>query len=94
LRVGAPTGSASRCRRSVFAGTALARGVHRQMGGRASRANQSNDQRRSTMIRRLAAFTIAAALLVLAGCNTMHGLGQDIERGGEKLQGAADKAKK
>ena len=46
------------------------------------------------MIRRLAAFTIAAALLVLAGCNTMHGLGQDIERGGEKLQGAADKAKK
>jgi predicted small secreted protein len=22
----------------------------------------------------------------LAGCNTMHGLGQDIERGGEKIQ--------
>jgi len=23
---------------------------------------------------------------VLAGCNTMHGAGQDIERGGEKIQ--------
>ncbi len=34
---------------------------------------------------------IAAALaaLVLAGCNTMGGLGKDIERGGEKMQGAA-----
>jgi predicted small secreted protein len=31
---------------------------------------------------------------VLAGCNTMHGLGQDIERGGEKLQGAAEKNRK
>jgi predicted small secreted protein len=45
------------------------------------------------MIPRLAAFAIAAVLALLAGCNTMHGLGQDIERGGEKLQGAADKAK-
>jgi predicted small secreted protein len=30
----------------------------------------------------------------LAGCNTMHGLGQDIERGGEKLQNKADEVKK
>lgn len=45
------------------------------------------------MIHRVIAFAIAAALTVLAGCNTMKGLGQDIERGGEKLQGAADKAK-
>lgn len=29
----------------------------------------------------LAAFT--------AGCNTMHGAGQDIERGGEKIQESA-----
>ena len=45
------------------------------------------------MIHRLIAFALAAALAALAGCNTMKGLGQDIERGGEKLQGAADKAK-
>lgn len=28
-------------------------------------------------------------LLALSACNTMHGLGQDIERGGEKIQDAA-----
>jgi len=26
---------------------------------------------------------------VLAGCNTMSGMGRDIERGGEKMQGEA-----
>jgi predicted small secreted protein len=36
----------------------------------------------------------ALSLTVLAGCNTISGLGDDIERGGEKVQGAADKAKK
>jgi predicted small secreted protein len=30
-------------------------------------------------------------LALLAGCNTMEGLGEDIERGGEKIQ---DKAKR
>jgi len=45
------------------------------------------------MIRRLIAFALVTVLTALAGCNTMKGLGQDIERGGEKLQGAADKAK-
>lgn len=34
---------------------------------------------------------IGALLLgiVLAGCNTFAGMGRDIERGGEKLQGEA-----
>ena len=27
--------------------------------------------------------------IALAGCNTMAGMGRDIERGGEKLQGEA-----
>lgn len=34
-------------------------------------------------------FIFVMALLaasVTAGCNTMHGAGQDIERGGEKIQ--------
>jgi entericidin B len=30
---------------------------------------------------------------VLAGCNTMEGMGKDIERGGEKLQGTAKDTK-
>lgn len=28
------------------------------------------------------------------GCNTVHGMGQDIERGGEKTQDAADAVKR
>lgn len=31
------------------------------------------------------------AVLVLAGCNTMEGLGKDIQKGGEKLEKAANK---
>ena len=34
------------------------------------------------------------ALVSGSGCNTVKGAGKDIERGGEKLQGAADGANK
>jgi len=34
---------------------------------------------------------LLATIVVLAGCNTMAGLGKDMERAGEKIQ---DKAKK
>jgi predicted small secreted protein len=40
--------------------------------------------------------TICALLVgifMLAACNTMQGAGEDIERGGEKIQGAAQNAK-
>jgi entericidin B len=43
------------------------------------------------LMRRLSGLALAATLALLAACNTMQGLGQDIERGGEKLQ---EKAKK
>ncbi len=39
----------------------------------------------------LVSLGVAAALL--SGCNTVEGAGKDIERGGEKLQGAAEGAK-
>jgi predicted small secreted protein len=38
--------------------------------------------------------TLTAMLLVAffaAGCNTMAGAGKDIERGGEKIQGSAER---
>ena len=38
-------------------------------------------------------FALALAAMFLAGCNTMEGAGKDIERGGEKIQGAAERAK-
>jgi predicted small secreted protein len=34
---------------------------------------------------------IAAALVALASCNTMQGLGQDIQKAGQTLEGAAKK---
>lgn len=40
-------------------------------------------------MRKLAALLFAA--MFLAGCNTMEGAGKDIERGGEKIQDAADR---
>ena len=41
---------------------------------------------------RIPVLAILAALL-LGGCNTFAGAGKDIERGGEKIQGSADKNK-
>ena len=43
------------------------------------------------MIRELIAILVAAYLL--AGCNTVSGVGKDIERGGEKLQNSAESHK-
>jgi predicted small secreted protein len=37
------------------------------------------------------AITLLLAVLVLAGCNTMEGLGKDIQKGGQKLEKAAEK---
>jgi predicted small secreted protein len=38
---------------------------------------------------------LAAALIAIfaGGCNTMAGAGKDIEKGGEKIQGAAERNK-
>jgi entericidin B len=47
------------------------------------------------MFKRIFAILMMLGFLgALAGCNTMHGLGQDIERGGENLQNKADEVKK
>ena len=46
------------------------------------------------MMKRTAVTLIAAALAaVLAACNTMEGIGKDIQRGGEKLEDAATRKK-
>ena len=38
-------------------------------------------------------FVLVIATLVLAGCNTVQGAGKDVERGGEAIQGAAERNK-
>ena len=43
------------------------------------------------MMRKFLSVAVAAWIALLAGCHTMQGLGEDIERAGEKIQ---DKAKK
>ena len=40
-------------------------------------------------MKKIAVLVALLMLGVLAGCNTMHGMGRDIERGGEKLQDSA-----
>jgi predicted small secreted protein len=47
--------------------------------------------RRSEMKRIVYAVLVA---MTLAACNTMSGLGEDIQRGGQKLENAAEKNKK
>ena len=42
------------------------------------------------MFRTLIAFALIAAF---AGCNTMAGAGKDIERGGQKIENAAERNK-
>lgn len=38
-------------------------------------------------------FALAAVFAVLAGCNTIEGVGKDVKKGGEAIEKAADKAK-
>jgi entericidin B len=46
-------------------------------------------------MRRIIFATIMLALLgTTAACNTVHGLGEDVERAGEKTQDAADAVKR
>ncbi len=33
------------------------------------------------------------SIMLLAGCNTIEGLGKDVKRGGEKIEKAAERAK-
>ena len=41
------------------------------------------------MAKKLIALILFISLGGLAGCNTMQGVGKDVERGGEKVQDAA-----
>lgn len=45
------------------------------------------------MTRKIIALIGALSVVLLSACNTMQGAGKDIERGGEKIQGAAERNK-
>ena len=40
------------------------------------------------------AILFALSTVLISACNTIEGVGKDIERGGEKLQDSADSTKK
>ena len=46
------------------------------------------------MKRKLAASLLLILFGLLTGCNTMEGVGRDVERGGEKLQDTAKDTKR
>ena len=41
------------------------------------------------MFKRIVALLLLGMTVTIVGCNTMAGMGRDIERGGEKLQNEA-----
>lgn len=43
------------------------------------------------MLKRILGLIVLAGFI--AGCNTMEGVGKDVERGGEKIQSGAEKTK-
>ena len=43
------------------------------------------------MMHKFLAIAVAALIALLAGCHTMDGFGQDVERGGQKIQDKANK---
>lgn len=46
---------------------------------------------RSVAIRLASFISLVAFTVFLGACNTMHGLGKDVERGGEHIEDAATK---
>ena len=42
------------------------------------------------MLKRLALIFSLASVMTLTACNTMEGMGEDIQTGGEKLENAAE----
>jgi predicted small secreted protein len=42
-------------------------------------------------MKKIAPFVLLACAFVLAGCNTVRGLGQDVQRAGEVVENAAKK---
>ena len=45
-------------------------------------------------MKKIAAMVLLLVFGTLAGCNTMEGLGRDIDRGGEKMQDASRDARR
>nr|WP_211251820.1 entericidin A/B family lipoprotein [Andreprevotia chitinilytica] len=43
------------------------------------------------MMKRISLLAILLATLAVTGCNTMKGFGQDLQKGGEKIENSAER---
>jgi predicted small secreted protein len=63
------------------------------LGDRQHGIRRAEPTTKSEIGMKLLTMLMIAAAFALTGCNTMSGLGEDIQRGGDKLENAADKRK-
>jgi predicted small secreted protein len=54
-------------------------------------ASSSNPNFKDNFMKSLSTLAIVAALLVLVGCNTVKGVGQDLQKAGETIEDAVKK---
>gem|GEM_PF-119950 len=54
-------------------------------------ASSSNPTPKDSTMKSLSTLLIVAALLVLVGCNTVKGVGQDLQKAGSSIEDAAKK---
>jgi len=48
-------------------------------------------ERRNKMIRMISATVLLLCMLILSGCHTVHGVGQDLESGGRAIERSSGK---
>jgi predicted small secreted protein len=65
---------------------------HRPGGNHANIVRDTARLTKGIKMKKLIAL-LALGCVVLAGCNTMAGMGKDIQTGGQKLENAADNTK-
>jgi entericidin B len=63
-------------------------------GVRARAWNQLPPKKEQDMLNKLLALLVLAGALTMTGCNTMSGMGKDVEAAGDKMENSAEKNKK
>jgi entericidin B len=48
-------------------------------------------ERRKKMIRMISATVLLLCMLIMSGCHTVHGVGQDVESGGRAIERSSGK---
>lgn len=68
-------------------------GALRRCSGRIPHPDLFRYSKEASMMKKLLALLSLLIFAGVAGCNTMEGVGKDVERGGEKLQNSSKDAR-